>query len=477
MKNITLRDIVKMTGGTLICMNEQDDAGEVAERQVTDLCVDTREIREGDLFVALPGEKTDGHRFVSQALETAAAAVVDRQPGDIYTTPESMEAAKKHGDVLILVEDTKTAHLAIGASIRMQYERAVIGVTGSVGKTTTRRMIATALGSAREVYETPKNFNSWIGVPIATSRMLDEPSEVAVLEMGIDRIGEMDLLRSVVRPEIAVVTMIGTCHMEYFGTKEVIREQKLCCATPDTVLFLNADDPMLWEMKGKTNTKETWYFGFREEAEYRAEDPKILEDGAGFIYCHGDKRVPVEIPVAGDHNIRNALVAMAICDYLGLDLSASAEALASFQPMRQIIRRMESGTKVIDDVYNASPDSMKALLSVLSQDKVQGKRWAVLGDMFELGPDELERHAEVGDFFLGKKIDCLVTVGTMAKTLGAHAVQALPGLSYRAFDSNAEAAAYLKEHLAPEDMVVVKASHGMHFEEIIRELIPEVRQL
>ena len=472
MKNITIRDIVKMTGGTLICMNEQEDEGEVAERSVSDLCVDTRVIGEGDLFVALPGENTDGHRFVPKALETAAAAVVDRKPEEIYTSQESLETAKKRGDVLILVEDTSAAHLAIGAGIRMQYERAVISVTGSVGKTTTRRMISTALGSSREVYETPKNFNSWIGVPIATSRMLDEPSEVAVLELGIDRIGEMDRLRSVVRPEIAVVTMIGTCHMEYFGSKEMIREQKLRCATQDTVLFLNADDPMLWEMKGKTGTRETWYYGFRDEADYRAENAELTGDGAHFTYCHRETRVPVELPVAGRHNVLNATVAMAICDYLGLDLTGAAKALADFVPMRQINRQMTSGTRVIDDVYNASPDSMKALLDVLSESEVTGKRWAVLGDMFELGSNELERHAEVGDFFAGKKVDCLVTVGTMAKTLGEHAAKALPGLQYRSFDTNAEAVSFLKENLAPEDMVVVKASHGMHFDEIVEGLVP-----
>ncbi len=471
MKNITIRDILKMTDGTLICMKETEDEGEVAERLVTDLCIDTREIKEGDLFIALLGENTDGHRYVSQAMETAVAAVVNKKPEEIYTTEESLQAAKRHGDVLILVEDTEKAHQAIGAAIRMQYERAVIGVTGSVGKTTTRRMIATALGSSREVYETPRNFNSRYGVPITTSRMLDEPSEIAVLEMGIDRIGEMDILQAVARPEIAVVTMIGTCHMEYFGSQEVIREQKLRCAGPDAVLFLNADDPLLREMKGKTITKETYYYGFSEDADYRAVDAEPTEDGIRFTYVHGENRIPVELPVAGQHNVRNAVVAMAICDYLGMDLTLAASALAAFEPMRQIKRKMESGTTVIDDTYNASPDSMKALLTVLSDYKTEGKRWAVLGDMFELGSNELERHAEVGDFFAGLNVDYLVTVGRMAKELGAHAVRALPSLDYTAFDDLEGATAYLKENLAPEDVVVVKASHGMHFDEIVQSLI------
>lgn len=475
MKNITIRDIVRTTEGTLICMRESEDEGEVAERSVRDICLDSRAVNEGDLFVALAGENTDGHRYISQALETAAAALTMRAPEEVYTTPESLEAAKKHGDILILVKDTEKALQDIGAYIRMQYEPTVIGVTGSVGKTTTRRMIATALGSNREVYETPGNLNSRYGVPIATSRMLDEPSEIAVLELGIDRIGEMDILQSVARPEIAVVTMIGTCHMEYFGTQEMIREQKLRCASSDAVLFLNADDPMLWEMKGHTITKETCYYGFRPEAEYRAEDVEQTETGVRFRYCHGDTRIPVELPVAGQHNVRNAVVAMAITDYLGMDLTAAAEALGEFRPLRQITRRMESGTVVIDDTYNASPDSMKALLSVLSDYHTAGKRWAVLGDMFELGENELARHAEVGDFFAGKNIDHLVTVGNMSKEIAAHAKEALPTLDVKSFDDLSEASGYLKEKLAPEDVAVVKASHGMHFDEIVKALIPDAK--
>lgn len=473
MKNITIRDIVRTTEGTLICMRESDEEGEVAERSVTDLCLNSSIIKEGDLFVALPGENTDGHRYISQALETGVAALSAKAPEEVYITPESMEAARKHGDVLILVKDTEKALQDIGAYIRMQYEPTVIGVTGSVGKTTTRRMIATALGSTREVYETPGNLNSRYGVPIATSRMLDEPSEVAVLELGIDRIGEMDILQSVARPEIAVVTMIGTCHMEYFGTREMIREQKLRCASEDAVLFLNADDPMLREMKGRTITKETCFYGLTEDAEYRGEDVEQTETGIRFTYRHGEERIPVQLPVAGEHNVRNAVVAMAICDYLGMDLAAAAEALADFAPLRQITRRMESGTVVIDDTYNASPDSMKALLSVLSDYKTAGQRWAVLGDMFELGSDEVERHAEVGDFFAGIRADHLVTVGAMAKELGLHAVQAKPGLDYHGFETNLDAVAYLKTHLAPEDVVVVKASHGMHFDEIVQGIILE----
>ncbi len=158
---------------------------------------------------------------------------------------------------------------------------------------------------------------------------------------------------------------------------------------------------------------------------------------------------------------------MAICDYLGLDLDQSAKALEDFQPMRQITKRMPGGTVVIDDTYNASPDSMKALLSVLNDYPTEGSRWAVLGDMFELGATELEQHAGVGDTFAQVNVDHLITVGERAKVLGQHAASAKPELDYHAMDSLEAAAEYLKEQLAPEDVVVLKASHGMHFDRIV----------
>ena len=471
MKHITVRDIERATKGTLICMNEEEEEGDVAERQVTDLCINSQKIKAGDLFVPLLGENTDGHNYLPSAMEKATAALTAKAPEELYGTPEALAAAKKRGDVLIRVEDTEKALQDVGAYIRMQYEPPVIGVTGSVGKTTTRRMIATALGGNREVYETPGNLNSRYGVPIATSRMLDQPSEVAVLEMGIDRIGEMDILQYVARPEIAVCTMIGVCHMEYFGTQEVIRQEKLKVASEDAILFLNADDKLLREMKGRATAKEVYFYGLSQDAEYRAEELRNINDGVRFVYCHEDVRIPVELPVAGDHNVRNAVVAMAICDYLGLDLEESAKALADFQPMRQLVRRTKAGTVVIDDTYNASPDSMKASLQVLSEHAAAGSHWAVLGDMFELGSLEKELHASVGDAFAGLHVDRLVTVGDLAKELAKHAEQALPGLKVQSFDGLEDATALLKAELKPEDVVLMKASHGMHFDEIVSAVL------
>lgn len=491
MRNITVRDILRVTGGSLILMEEEGKAepetkkqvqengsheiqtqeNRVYDRELTDLCVNSKLIKEGDLFIPLPGEKTDGHKYMAAALEKAGASLCSWDVRQIYPDEEQLNRAKVRGDILIHVEDTQKALEEIGAYIRTQYEPPVVAVTGSVGKTTTRRMIATALGSSREVYETPENYNSRIGLPITTSRMLDKPSEAAVLEMGIDRIGEMDIEYAIARPEIAVVTMIGVCHMEYLGSREGIRKEKLKIAGPDTVLFLNRDDAMLAEMKGRVTAKEVWYYGLSPEADYRAEDVSMVEGaGYGFTYVHGDHRIKVTLPVMGEHNVRNALVAMAICDYLDLPLDRAAEALGGFQSMRQLIRRSGSGITVIDDVYNASPDSMRAALSVLSEMHTEGKKWAVLGDMFELGSREKEFHGEVGDGFASYSVDRLVTVGALAEELGRHAKAAKPELVWDHFSVLEEAEPFVKESLGSGDTVLFKASHGMHFEKLVHAI-------
>ena len=468
MKNITIRDILRVTEGTLYVTGGKNADDELQDTELADLCIDSREIKKGDLFVPLLGERVDAHRFIPQVMSVAAASLTDWDIDRIYQDKEASEAAAQRGDILIRVENTQKALEKIGAYIRTQYEPTVIGVTGSVGKTTTRRMIATALSGTREVYETTGNLNSHIGIPIVTSRMLDEPSEVAVLEMGIDRIGEMDVEYSIVRPEIAVVTMIGVCHMEYFGSREGIRTEKLKIAGQDTVLFLNADDPMLADIK--TSAKEVWYYGISEKAEYHAEEIRQKKDGCSFIYVHGDTRIPVDLPVAGMHNVQNAVAAMAIADYLGLETEKAAAALSGFQGLRQIIHHTDKGVVMIDDTYNASPDSMKAALSVLSGYETKGRRWAVLGDMFELGPNEKEFHREVGEHFNEYKIEHLVTVGPLAEVLGVQASETDRDLIYDRFSTIEEAAEYLKNELKPGDVVLLKASHGMKFAKIAEEL-------
>ncbi|MBR6172136.1 MAG: UDP-N-acetylmuramoyl-tripeptide--D-alanyl-D-alanine ligase [Eubacterium sp.] len=473
MRHITVRDILRVTEGTLRIMGQPDgaDDDDLSDKELKDLCIDSREVKPGDLFIPLIGERVDAHRFIPEVMGTVTASLTDREPAKIYSGSEQVKEAEERKDILIKVADTQKALERIGAYIRTQYEPPVVGVTGSVGKTTTRRMIATALGSCREVYETPGNLNSHIGIPLATSRMLDAPSEIAVLEMGIDRIGEMDVEYAIVRPEIAVVTMIGVSHMEYLGSREGIRREKLKIAGQDTTLFLNADDPLLTGLRGKTQAREVLYYGFSESADYRAEEVEIGERGHCFTYVNGDTRIRVELPVLGKHNVRNALVAMAICDYLGMDLQKAAAGLAGFQGLRQIIRHMPQGTILIDDTYNASPESMRAALSVLTELEVKDSKWAVLGDMFELGSESETFHREVGRSITDYRIDHLVTVGGSALFLGEEAEKKDPSLSHLHFNNIEEAGAYLKKQLQPGDAILLKASHGMNFAKIVDELM------
>ena len=478
MNNITLRDIVQITDGRLEVMGASEGTAEfdmlceqALLKPVYDLCIDSRKIKTGDLFVPLLGNANDAHVFIPDAMTVAVASLSDWPLSKIYAQTDAKVIGADRHDIVIRVCNTQAALERIGAYIRSLYKQPVIGVTGSVGKTTTRRMIATALSGNVDVFETPGNLNSRYGLPIAASHMLDRPSEIAVLEMGIDRIGEMDILHYVARPEIAVCTMIGVSHMEYFGTQEVIRQEKLKVASEDAILFLNADDAMLCEMKGHTTAKETYYYGLSPDAEYRAEEVTQTASEMCFVYCHGEKRIPVKLPVLGEHNVRNAVVAMAICDYMGMDLENAAYALDGFEPIRQLIRRMPSGTILIDDVYNASPDSMKAALKVLSDHTAEGQHVAVLGDMFELGSAEAELHASVGDFFEGLHVDELVVVGTLASVLAEHAVRVNPALKVQVYDTLEKATVFLKAELKPKDVVLLKASHGMHFEKIVNCLL------
>jgi len=476
MKNITIRDILRVTDGKAVFMaapeasGDEDDIRESRlSAEVKDISIDSRKIEPGDLFVPLLGENVDPNKYIPNVFPYAAASLTDWETDRIYPDPEMKAAAKERGDLLIRVENTQTALEQVGAYIRTQYEPTVVGVTGSVGKTTTRRMIATALGSDRVVYETPGNLNSKIGIPITTSRMLDEPSEVAVLEMGIDRIGEMDIEYSIVRPEIAVVTMIGVSHIEYLGSREGIRTEKLKIAGPDTVLFLNKDDPMLAQVR--TGAKEIWYYGISPEADYHAEDLSLGNDGYAFTFVHGDTRVPMVLPVLGRHNVRNAVVALAICDYLGLDLEMAAEALGKFNGLRQLVNRRSDGAVIINDAYNASPDSMKAALEVLTDFQTEGRRIAVLGDMFELGPDEKRFHQEVGEQFASYHVDRLVTVGPLAYALAEEAKKVCPDMEWLSFPDIGAAAEYLKDNVGSGDTAIFKASHGMHFEQLAEDVL------
>lgn len=448
MENITVRDIVEAAKGTLLC----GDGNTV----ITDVCINSKEMKEGDLFVPIIGERVDAHRFIEQALEIGAATLTSEH--------YAISAEKPY----IKVEDTIQALQDIGAYMRKRIQIPIVAVTGSVGKTTTRHMIATALKSQKQVFETQKNFNSQIGVPIMLSR-INSTDEIAVLECGMSEEGQIAVLSNLVKPKYAVVSTIGVAHIEQLKTQENIRREKLSIINDmdaDGMLFLNGDDSMLAELRG-TFSCNTCYYGTQEWCDYRAENIQYDKGRSYFECVHGAERVPVELSVLGQHNVINCVAAIAVSNICGIPMEHSAKEFAHFHGMRQNIIQLENRFMIIDDTYNASPDSMRASLDVLCHMETEGKRIAVLGDMFELGENSEQYHYEVGEYISKLPINELVVVGERAKNICQAVRDSKCAIKTYEFSDNEEAVMYLLATLMPEDIILVKGSNGMHMNEIV----------
>ncbi|MCM1272632.1 MAG: UDP-N-acetylmuramoyl-tripeptide--D-alanyl-D-alanine ligase [Clostridium sp.] len=452
MYNIKVKDILEATGGKLLAGDENVE--------IKDVCIDSREVKEGDLFVPIVGERIDAHRFIESAMETCAATLTQRHSVVVISDKPYIQ-----------VTDTLKALQDIGAYIRNRLDIPIVGVTGSVGKTTTREMISTALAGCVDVYQTMGNYNSQVGVPVTIARAT-KSAQVAVLEMGMSEVGEMSNLSRIVRPDICVITVIGVAHIEHLKTQENIRREKLAITeymNKNGVLFLNGDDPLLMELKGKTDIK-TCYYGLSGQCEYRAENVHMENYKIKYDYVHGNVRVPVILNALGKHNVSNSLVGMAIADYMGLSLTDAAKGFESFSGIRQKLISIPGKYTIIDDTYNASPDSMKASINVLADMDNHGKKIAVLGDMFELGENSEKYHYDVGLFLADKPIDELVVVGEMSQSIKQAVEDAGSPIKCYSFKDNGEVALYLMTVMMPDDVVLIKGSNGMKLNEIVSNM-------
>lgn len=453
MENITVKDIVEMTGGVLLCGDENTI--------VTDVCINSKEIKDGDLFVPIIGENVDAHRFIESALEVGAATLTSEHDGVII-------AEKPY----IRVDNTQVALQRIGAGIRSKLiDVPIVAVTGSVGKTTTRTMIAHALAAGKKTFQTEKNFNSQIGVPITLSRMSSD-DDIAVLELGISEDGQMDILSEMVRPDIAVVTTIGVAHIEFMKTRENIRKQKLSIIhfmKKGGVLFLNGDDDMLQDaVKTEKISCKTIYYGTDSWCDYYAKDIVYHSDHTTFTCVHGVQQIEVMLKAFGKHNVANCVAALAIANENGVPLKEAVAHMESYEGPRQKIIRTEGKFTMIDDTYNASPDSMRASINVLCDMPCEGKRVAVLGDMLELGENSEEYHRDIGRYLLGKPVDEVYVIGELASYIKDEMkASASEKVRVFSFSDNEEAAMSLVAILQPEDVLLVKASNGMHLNELV----------
>ncbi len=461
MKNMTLRNMARACGGVL---HMPRGAGEKAEEEASCVVINSRKIEAGGVFIATKGEKVDGHQFIAQVAEKGALGVVCERPAD-YPVP------------YILVKDSFQALKDIAEFYREQLSVKVVGITGSVGKTSTKEFIASVLSEKYQVLKTSGNFNNEVGLPLTVLSIRPE-HEIAVLEMGISNFGEMHRLSKIAKPDICVITNIGQSHLENLGSREGIFKAKseiFDFMNPDGHVFVNGDDDILRHIK-KKGSHDPIHFGLESDNEIFASDvvSRGLLGTRAVIHANLEA-FRVEIPLPGAHMVLNALAAAGVGMELGL---TSGEVKAGITHVERVNGRSNvislSGCTLIDDCYNANPGSMRAAIDLLCQ--APGRKVAILGDMFELGENEEELHAGVGAYAVEKGTDVIICTGALSGHMYERAVHekelstdtSVKEICY--FATRDELQEHLPALLKEGDTVLVKASHGMEFEKIVEFL-------
>ena len=466
MEAITLRELMEATGGKL-CGEFND-----LDVQITGAESDNRKIAAGDVFFAFPGEKADGHRFAGAALEAGAVGCV------ISKEPESFIDGKFY----LMVEDTILAYGDLARYYRSKFNIPVIGVTGSVGKTTTKDMIASVLAQKYNTLKTEGNFNNNIGLPRTILRITSE-TQIAVIEMGMNHFGEIDYLVGIARPDAAVITNVGDAHIGNLGSRQGIFQAKseiFNGLKEGGYAVMNADDEYLRQLKDDGEKLEKFRFtwvGEADDSSFRAiQIDDSGADGMSFtMRDNTDAEYRVEVPTPGRHMIYPAATAAAIGTYFGLTPEQITEGIRSYVPtkMRMETLHLPGNITVFNDTYNANPQSMKAGLQTLSRADAD-RKIAIVGDMGELGEEEERLHREVGKFAAQLPIDMMITVGAASKAIAEEAAAGIRDV--RPCGDKEEAKAILREILAKDSedqgsiAFLCKASRFMALEELTAEI-------
>jgi UDP-N-acetylmuramoyl-tripeptide--D-alanyl-D-alanine ligase len=421
------------------------------------LCTDSRALKAGQVFWALKGENFDGHVFANEAFTKGGYAAVVNEKWLLENG--------KPVNVYIPVKDTNLALLDLARAYATKFRIPKIAVTGSNGKTTTKDMIARVLAKVGPTLSTQGNFNNQVGVPL-TLFELKSPHKFAVIEMGTNHPGEIGPLSLCAKPSIAVITNIGYSHLEHFGSKEKVREEKLTITAgfdPKGTLILNVDDPLLAEVRATTRQK-LLTFGI-DRGQIRPADLIFNDDGCASFRIG---RTKFRLQVPGRHNVYNALAAIAVGTQLRIPKALIAEALGAFTASKNRMQvKKLPGLTVLDDCYNANPSSMKSALSTLGGFRVPGRRVAVLGDMLELGPEGESLHREMGHYLVEMGVDELFTFGSLSRHINAGAREkGLPRSRAHHFSDFDLMCEELLRFLVAGDVVLVKASRGMKLERV-----------
>lgn len=468
--------MIKRTVGQIAAMCGATRRGGLEDTLVCGVTTDSRAIGGGDLFVPLFGERFDGHDFAAEAAAGGAKAMLWQKGRDI---PADLPDV-----AFLLVKDTLAALQRLAAAYRNELTVRVVGITGSNGKTTTKDMTAALLSTQYTVLKTEGNLNNHIGLPL-TMLKLDEETEVAVLEMGMSGFGEIELLTKLASPDLAIITNIGDAHMLQLGSRSGIAKAKLEIAQglgENGVLLYNGDEPLLEEGLAATVLPEgvaLRTFGLGGDNEWSADGIELFPDKCAFTAMNRGQVSGVgivHIPVPGRHNISNALAAIAAARFLGVPADRIHQ---GFRQLKLTSMRIEpskafNGAVILNDAYNANPTAVRAAIDLVAGLGGFRKRWIVLGDMLELGPEEEELHRGVGAYVQPGSAEAVLTCGPLSASTAEGAKASLPeavkaGL-VRHFDDKDALSDWLRERLHPEDLVLVKGSRGMRMEQVVQAL-------
>lgn len=458
MKKTSVNRIAEMIGAELI-------AG-FGEREITGISTDSRDVKASDLFFPLIGENHDAHAFLGQVFQSGcrAAVVSDREV--------ALRAAADHDVALLLTDNTVRALQKLAHAYIAQLSIKKLAVTGSVGKTSTRDILHAVMSTRYKTIKPEKNFNNEIGVPL-TAFQIEDDTEAAVFEMGMERRGEIHLLADIVRPETAIITNVGSSHIETVGSRQAILQAKL-----EITDFFTADDCLIiyngGDILNKESAKGTYHLltvGKDGNSDFIVSDICNLgEKGVQFTIEHNCKAQRIKLPVPGEHNVYNAALAIAAASRYGIGLEEAAAGVATMKITdKRLSVKGNRGIKVLDDTYNASPESMKAGLATLLS--VAGlRRVAILGDMFGLGDESERYHREVGLFVGESNLDLLITVGNYAKYINEGALPQMQGRAFH-FETKGEFLKEIDAIVQKGDVILVKGSRGMKMEHIVKKIL------
>ncbi len=454
MKNMTLECMAAACKGQLY--NGDDKQG----LEASGVVIDSRQVEAGYVFIATRGERVDGHSYIDQVMEQGAMGVICEKP------------PATEGYPYILVEDSFLALKQVATYYRMQLEIPMIAIVGSVGKTSTKEMVATVLEEQYCVHKTQGNYNNEIGLPLTILQIRKE-HEVAVLELGINQFGEMDRLGAIAKPDYVIMTNIGQCHLEFLESQAGILQAKseiLAHVVQGGTVFINGDDPYLSSIEPTSSYTICSYGRGNHNRVYDKGVSSLGLRGSNGTFVIGEQLLEVWIPIPGEHTVYNALAATAIGTTMGLSLEQIPAGIARAKTIGGRSHLLfEEKRIIIDDCYNANPVSMKAAIELLCLSNT--RKVAILGDMGELGEEKIAMHQEVGRFVAQSQVDMCICIGTLSKYM-AEAVSRNDSESCKVlwFHTVESLLEELGDHIEEEDTILIKASHAMEFHKIVERL-------